>query len=319
MMLQGILSIQAGDNPRVTLDRMMAFIPPRRAEQAEDWRREPRPSHRPWPRTPRRRRKQGPRPATVTVAAAHGGHGGGGHEEGHEGGTEWLISFADNVALMMGFFVILLAMNMAKKDRRRRRPRRATPASPPMRPRPCSTSPSPSARPSTIPSISTPAIRTTSSSASASARTPTASPRAPAPTSKRRDTQATPPSQYYREGGSVPFGEGESVLSTRARAIVAEAAIKIKGERWVIEVRGYSSPFETFDEYEPAAGLFLDRAMAVAKALVQEGLRSGAVALVAAGNQHVAADDRVSDGPDRHVEILVTNETQPDDLHRSSR
>lgn len=27
MMLQGILSIQAGDNPRVTLDRMMAFVP----------------------------------------------------------------------------------------------------------------------------------------------------------------------------------------------------------------------------------------------------------------------------------------------------
>ncbi|MCC6971800.1 MAG: MotA/TolQ/ExbB proton channel family protein [Phycisphaerales bacterium] len=27
MMLQGILSIQAGDNPRVTLDRMMSFIP----------------------------------------------------------------------------------------------------------------------------------------------------------------------------------------------------------------------------------------------------------------------------------------------------
>src|SRR5438105_4540856 len=47
----------------------------------------------------------------------HGGHGGGhggggGHEEGHEGAPEWLISFADNVALMMGFFVILLAMNM---------------------------------------------------------------------------------------------------------------------------------------------------------------------------------------------------------------
>src|SRR6185503_8776216 len=40
-----------------------------------------------------------------------GGHGGGGHEE-HEGAPEWLISFADNVALMMGFFVILLAMNM---------------------------------------------------------------------------------------------------------------------------------------------------------------------------------------------------------------
>ena len=43
------------------------------------------------------------------------GHGGGGHEEHHEGAPEWLISFADNVALMMGFFVILLAMNMAKQ------------------------------------------------------------------------------------------------------------------------------------------------------------------------------------------------------------
>ncbi len=43
------------------------------------------------------------------------GPGGGGHEEGHEGAPEWLISFADNTALIMGFFVILLALNMAPK------------------------------------------------------------------------------------------------------------------------------------------------------------------------------------------------------------
>jgi flagellar motor protein MotB len=41
--------------------------------------------------------------------------GSGGHEEAHEGAPEWLISFADNTALIMGFFVILLALNMAPK------------------------------------------------------------------------------------------------------------------------------------------------------------------------------------------------------------
>ncbi len=49
--------------------------------------------------------------------AKHGGHGPGGHGGEHEEGgcPEWMISFADNTALMMGLFVILLAMNMGPK------------------------------------------------------------------------------------------------------------------------------------------------------------------------------------------------------------
>ena len=37
-----------------------------------------------------------------------GGHGGGGHDEEEEAGApEWLISFADMVMLLMGFFVMI--------------------------------------------------------------------------------------------------------------------------------------------------------------------------------------------------------------------
>ncbi len=52
-------------------------------------------------------------------AAGSGGHHSrhshqGGHEEHHEGAPEWLISFADNVTLMMSFFVILLSITLMK-------------------------------------------------------------------------------------------------------------------------------------------------------------------------------------------------------------
>ena len=45
----------------------------------------------------------------------HGGGGGGHGGEEHEGAPEWLISFADMVMLMMGFFVILFALNVQPK------------------------------------------------------------------------------------------------------------------------------------------------------------------------------------------------------------
>ena len=36
MTLEGILAIQAGDNPRVVAEKLHAFVPPGRARAAED-------------------------------------------------------------------------------------------------------------------------------------------------------------------------------------------------------------------------------------------------------------------------------------------
>ena len=46
MTLEGILAIQAGDNPRVVAEKLMAYVPP--AQRPSDGRRRPRP--RPPPR-----------------------------------------------------------------------------------------------------------------------------------------------------------------------------------------------------------------------------------------------------------------------------
>jgi len=46
----------------------------------------------------------------------HGGHGGGGHEEAHEEGEPWLVSYADMMTLLFGFFVVMYSFANAKLE-----------------------------------------------------------------------------------------------------------------------------------------------------------------------------------------------------------
>lgn len=238
-----------------------------------------------------------------------GGSHGGGHEEGHEGAPEWLISFADNVALMMGFFVILLAMNMGPKGssvNNTGEPGESTDQA---------------AREADFvigirdafnnrvdPDGSNPEEahlrRRIKERLGGPARE--AGPQGTAPA-----LQAIRPSDYNRVTAMIPFDDKSAVLSSRGRETVSQAAQKLRDKKWVIEVRGHVSPFESMRNIHKAMQLSHDRAMAVAMALVEGGVKWENIRVVACGDNDRLVPksfDRESDGSNRRVEIVETND-----------
>ncbi|MDX2132248.1 MAG: flagellar motor protein MotB [Planctomycetota bacterium] len=249
---------------------------------------------------------------------SHGGGGGhaphgGGHEEGHEGAPEWLISFADMVMLIMGFFVILLAMNMQKNtaggiggeaemggaksdvlmefvlsvregfnnpvDLKSKRPEDQA--------------------------LIRYLLRRSSGTTSEDA-----------PSGGHNKVQSLPAGTKATITGVIPFDDRSTVMGAAERAIAVDLATRLKDQRWVIEVRGHVSPFEVMHNPVRARQLSYERAQNVGLALVESGVRWEALRLVACGDgQRVVprAFDRDEDRTNQRVEIIVTTDLIPDD------
>jgi flagellar motor protein MotB len=244
----------------------------------------------------------------------HGGHGG--HEEHEEGVAEWVVSFADNALLQMGFFVILFAMNLGPKGTSASDNPNATEggATPQFLDAVISIREgfnNPVSLESKDPADG-PLIRRLRERAGMGSNNQDGVP------GKNPDQQAIKPSDYNRVTASVQFDQGKSELSGLARQTLQDAARRLRGERFIIEVRGHASAMEAVNGVEDSYRISFARAQATAAALVDAGLRWSQLRVVACGDNERAT--AIASGLEGHrtnqrAELVVTDETLPPDPH----
>jgi len=255
-------------------------------------------------------------------AAKHGhkggghGHGGGGHEEGHEGAPEWLISFADMVMLMMGFFVILFALNASPDDRKHTggsdesTEQGSNPPASSMLDLTLSIREAfnnPVNINSTDPADAALVARLKEIAAMGNSVDPGV-------TGREERVQAPRPNDFYAVSGSIPFAEQSTDLFEQGKRTVRDVAARIKGMNLVVEVRAHASRAEAAGAPEHAMRLSLDRALAVSRELAAAGVEWWNLRLVLAGdhdrlNQHPQTG--AADATNARVEIIVTDEVPP--------
>ncbi len=237
----------------------------------------------------------------------HGHGGGGGHEGEHEGAPEWLISFADNTALMMGFFCILLAMNMKKPpppsnggggETEGEGAQQAAMLDWALAVREAFNNPVQmnSTNPREAALVERLRERLTRGNAVD-----------PGQKGDHDEVQTIRPSDYVGAGGVVIFGGGSSQITDEGRAAVGEIADRLRGKNNRIEVRGHVSAAEGYRAADHGFDLSYRRAQIVAAELVRLGIEWRQIRLTAAGDNERAVTpeyDAAAAQSNRRVEVV---------------
>lgn len=241
----------------------------------------------------------------------HGG-GGGGHEE-HEGAPEWLISFADNVTLMMGFFVIMLAMNMkpassgggeGKGDGGGTRAPDMIDLAISVREAFNNPVDLHSFNPGDQPLIQRLHQRRGDNE-----------PHEPGPRGEDHELNSIRPTDYHQLSGAVPFEDYQTQLNDSGLEALSDIASHMRGLRLIIEVRGHASAAEAFQTDDRGMKLSYERAATVAQLLADAGLDWRQLRLIASGdNDRMKAivHDKAGQRRNQRVEVIVTNEVMPE-------
>lgn len=212
----------------------------------------------------------------------HGAHAEHEHEEG------WIVSFADNVLLMMGFFVILLAMNMGPKGSSD-----AAPASTAddrlldvaIAVREAFHNP---VDMSSLAPEDQRLIRRLRDRGKPGAGDTTLEGHQPTADGVEnsmggKGTTNIRPTEWQGEVSLVGFGDKSTVLSSEAKHTIAAFARRAVDTKWMIEVRGHASKWESWRDIKKARDLSYQRAWAVGNELVLHGIQWEQIRLVASG------------------------------------
>lgn len=242
--------------------------------------------------------------------SGHGPPHGGGHEEAHEGAPEWLISFADNVTLMMGFFVILFVLNMNPPSAGGSgpgdpsNPGSAATVSPEMLDviiaiREAFHNP---VDPNSSSPIDLPLVRRLIERGESDALRD-------GPIGREHDVRSIRPTEYFSPAGAVGFDDHSTQIVGEDKDDLHEVAKLIRGYNLVIEIRGHVSAAEAAAAPDRGMRLSYERATAVAEHLTLQGVPWSHLRLIACGDGERLVQttyDSAAHRQNQRVEVIVT-------------